>query len=129
MLTNEEARKGYPVRVRAVVTLNDPNRWLMFVQEGTEAIYSSTGPERHSAGAVGDLVEIQGATYSEAGIRRDSLGDAGPGGRGDRRRIRHMRRTPRSCIGDDSVLGSLRTPHAELDAPRARSRTVLPWAI
>src|ERR1035441_2122764 len=62
MLNNEEAGKRYPVRLRAVVTLNHPNRWLIFIQEGTEALYCSTSPERHFTAAAGDLVEIQGTT-------------------------------------------------------------------
>ena len=38
-LTAEEARRGYPVRVRGVVTLNNPYVSLMFVQDETGGIY------------------------------------------------------------------------------------------
>jgi signal transduction histidine kinase/ActR/RegA family two-component response regulator len=65
-LTNEQARQQYPVRLRAVVTLNHPARWLMFVQDGTEAIYCSTAPERPFAATPGDLVEIEGVTQAGA---------------------------------------------------------------
>jgi len=65
-LTNREAGKHYPIRLRAVITLRDPTRWLMFVQEGAEAIYCSIARERPLNGVIGDLVEIQGTTQEGA---------------------------------------------------------------
>ena len=38
-LAAEEARRGYPVRIRGVVTLNSPFTSLLFVQDASGGIY------------------------------------------------------------------------------------------
>jgi signal transduction histidine kinase len=61
-LTPEEARRGYPVRIRGVVTLRVPS--LMFVQDETGGIYVSPANTPPSTKKLqpGTLVEIEGVT-------------------------------------------------------------------
>ncbi len=64
-LSAEEARRGFPVRIRGVLTLNNPYTALMFVQDETGGIYVSPDklpwPER-TGFSQGMLVEIEGRT-------------------------------------------------------------------
>ncbi len=64
-LTAEEARRGYPVRIRGVITLNNLYTSLMFVQDESGGIYVSPDnlpwPERTGI-SQGMLVEIEGRT-------------------------------------------------------------------
>ena len=64
-LAAEEARRGYPVRIRGVVTLNNPYISLMFVQDESGGIYVS--PEKlpwleRTGLSQGMLVQIEGRT-------------------------------------------------------------------
>jgi signal transduction histidine kinase len=58
-LPPEEAEKGYPVRLRAVVTAHRPDFGLLFVQDSTAGIYVEAWRHIHHVTA-GDLVEIDG---------------------------------------------------------------------
>ncbi|MBZ5592452.1 MAG: response regulator [Acidobacteriia bacterium] len=59
-LTPEQARLGYPARMRAVVTYSDYRHGDLFVQDGTRAIYIS--PPREPALRPGQYVEVEGFT-------------------------------------------------------------------
>jgi signal transduction histidine kinase len=64
-LAAEEARRGYPVRIRGVVTLNNPHMSLMFVQDESGGIYVSPDklPWLERTGFTqGMLVQIEGRT-------------------------------------------------------------------
>jgi diguanylate cyclase (GGDEF)-like protein len=70
-LTAEEARRGYPIHVRAVVTYYDPNvdsrRIALFLHDSTGSIYAAaphgtTGPGR--APLPGTLVDVTGVSAS-----------------------------------------------------------------
>jgi hypothetical protein len=58
-LTPQEARRGYPIHLRAVVTYFDPITPDMFVQDATGGIYIGWTPNV-SKPAVGDVLEIDG---------------------------------------------------------------------
>jgi signal transduction histidine kinase len=58
-LSPSEAQRGYPVRLRAIVTYNDPDRRLLFVQDPTAGIYVEAFRHIHHVEA-GDVVEIEG---------------------------------------------------------------------
>ena len=64
-LTAEEAIRGYPVRIRGVISLNHPHATLMFVQDDSGGIYVSPEklpwPEKERLSR-GTLVEIEGRT-------------------------------------------------------------------
>ena len=60
-LSPREAREGRPVRLQAVVTYNDPEMRLLFVQDGTAGIYVEAWRHIHRLQA-GDLVEIEGVS-------------------------------------------------------------------
>jgi hypothetical protein len=64
-LAAEEARRGYPVRIRGGVTLNNPYMSLMFVQDASGGIYLSPEklpwPER-AGFSQGMRVQIEGRT-------------------------------------------------------------------
>jgi hypothetical protein len=47
-LTNEEAGSGYPVHLRAVVTLNSPLRYISFIQDGVLGMYAINNPDKQS---------------------------------------------------------------------------------
>ena len=62
-LTPDEANRGYPVRLRAVVTYVDPPAGDFFVQDATAGIYISDRLGQQSAHLhAGDLVEVTGVT-------------------------------------------------------------------
>jgi PAS domain S-box-containing protein len=64
-LTPDEANRGYPVRLRAVVTYFDrfdPASEDFFVQDATAGIYVNGTEALRSSLAVGDLVEVDGVT-------------------------------------------------------------------
>jgi len=60
-LTHDQANRGYPVRLRAVVTYNDPATFDYFVQDSTAGIYINdlNGQFRFKPG---QLIEIEGVT-------------------------------------------------------------------
>ncbi|MGO9269397.1 MAG: ATP-binding protein [Terriglobia bacterium] len=60
-LTVDQANRGYPVRVRAVVTYTDPAGGDFFVQDATAGIYISLG-SGNPPFRPGDLLEIEGVT-------------------------------------------------------------------
>jgi PAS domain S-box-containing protein len=63
-LTPDEANRGYPVRLRAVVTYIDPAEGDFFVQDATAGIFLNDlqMPQSPPQVRVGDLVEVSGAT-------------------------------------------------------------------
>ena len=54
-----EAQRGYPVRLRAVVTYNDPRTRRLFVQDATAGIFLSGGGGAQAV-AAGDRVRVEG---------------------------------------------------------------------
>jgi signal transduction histidine kinase len=58
-LSHEQARRGYPIRLRAVVTYNDPDMRLLFVQDATAGIYVEAWRHIHRL-TPGDRVQIEG---------------------------------------------------------------------
>jgi len=58
-LSRDEARRGYPIRLRAVVTFNDPDMRLLFVQDGTAGIYAEAWRHIHRL-RPGDRVQVEG---------------------------------------------------------------------
>lgn len=59
-LSEQEARRGYPVQLRGVVTYYDRDWFLLFVQDSTAGIFIS--PEKAPDLLEGQLVEIRGVT-------------------------------------------------------------------
>jgi len=59
-LTPEQARLGYPARIRAVVTYYDYRHGDLFVQDGTRAIY--VAPPNEPALRPGQYVEVEGVS-------------------------------------------------------------------
>lgn len=63
-LTQEKARKGYPVKIRGIVTA--PFNSGFFIQEGTSAIYvRREGLALPDDPRTGDYWEVDGTTYAE----------------------------------------------------------------
>ena len=60
-LTGEEARRGYPVHLRGVITYNLPEFGVTFFQDSTFGIFVYTVGAPSEARA-GDLVEVRGVT-------------------------------------------------------------------
>ncbi|MFL6351119.1 MAG: response regulator [Bryobacteraceae bacterium] len=60
-LTPQEARRGYPIHLRAVVTYFDPTTPDLFVQDASGGIYIGWTPNL-SEPAVGDVLEIDGVS-------------------------------------------------------------------
>ncbi len=60
-LTPDKANRGYPVRLRAVVTYIDPPAGDFFVQDATAGIYLNDAQQVPHV-STGDLVEVEGAT-------------------------------------------------------------------
>ncbi len=60
-LTPDQANRGYPVHLRAVITYVDFNVGDFFVQDATAGIYVNGHDTRHNLGP-GDLLEIDGVT-------------------------------------------------------------------
>jgi signal transduction histidine kinase len=58
-LSSTEAGRGYPIHLNAVVTFNDPEQALLFVQDQTAGIYVEAWRHIHPLHA-GDRVEIEG---------------------------------------------------------------------
>jgi PAS domain S-box-containing protein len=63
-LTADQASRGYPVRLRAVITYIDPSNGDFFVQDSTAGIYISE-PSPNLRFQPGDLLEIEGITESD----------------------------------------------------------------
>jgi signal transduction histidine kinase len=64
-LSPEEAGRGYPVRLNALVTFNDPEQALFFVQDKTAGVYVEGWRHIHPVRA-GDRVDIGGRTTAGA---------------------------------------------------------------
>jgi signal transduction histidine kinase len=60
-LTSAEAARGYPIRLRAIVTFSEPEQALLFVDDGTAGIYVEAWRHIHHV-VPGDRVEILGRT-------------------------------------------------------------------
>jgi signal transduction histidine kinase len=60
-LTSDQAREGHPVRLQGVVTFNDPELSLLFVQDRTAGIYVEAWRHIHHVQA-GDRVEVEGVS-------------------------------------------------------------------
>jgi signal transduction histidine kinase len=60
-LSPEEAAKGYPVRIRGVVTMDAPAPDF-FVQDGTAGIYVEGSPSARFAHALAQTVDVEGVT-------------------------------------------------------------------
>jgi signal transduction histidine kinase/CheY-like chemotaxis protein len=61
-LTNKEAEKGYPVRVRALVTYWYPSLGSLFVQDETAGVYCAPPENPPSDLKFGCLVDLEGKT-------------------------------------------------------------------
>ncbi|MGH8024318.1 MAG: PA14 domain-containing protein, partial [Limisphaerales bacterium] len=62
-LSREEAQRGYPVRIRGVVTCVLPERQAFTIQDATRGIYVVDSSESRSvAPAIGEYLEIEGKT-------------------------------------------------------------------
>src|SRR5262249_19781006 len=60
-LSREEAARGYPVRVRGVITYHDPEEHFTFVQDETAGIYLYAG-KGDLAVSAGQLVVVEGVS-------------------------------------------------------------------
>ncbi|HEX5482182.1 MAG TPA: response regulator, partial [Terriglobia bacterium] len=61
-LSPEEATKGYPVHLRAVVTFYDPSVPDLFIQDSTGGIWVNVPPGGNANLKPGDLLEIEGVS-------------------------------------------------------------------
>jgi PAS domain S-box-containing protein len=61
-LSREEAARGYPVHLRAVVTFADPDQQMLFVQDRTRGIFVDLPLEFGLSLKAGELVDIKGST-------------------------------------------------------------------
>lgn len=61
-LSPEEATKGYPVRLKAVVTFYDPSLPDLFIQDSTGGIWVDVPPGGNANLKPGDLLEIEGVS-------------------------------------------------------------------
>jgi signal transduction histidine kinase len=69
-LRPQEARRGYPLRIRGVVTAVQPDRQAFVVQDSTVGLYVvDSSPSRFDLPNVGDFLEIEGVT-DEPGIAK-----------------------------------------------------------
>ncbi|MGA1992467.1 MAG: PAS domain-containing sensor histidine kinase [Bryobacteraceae bacterium] len=60
LLSEDQARLGYPIRLRGVVTYHNPLAGNTFAQDGTGGIYLVFRRDAQPAVHAGDLVEIEG---------------------------------------------------------------------
>jgi signal transduction histidine kinase/ActR/RegA family two-component response regulator len=60
-LANDDAGHGYPFRLRAQVTLFEPQAYWLFLQDGSDAIYASV-VDKNPSFHVGDWIEAEGFT-------------------------------------------------------------------
>jgi signal transduction histidine kinase len=74
-LSREDAGRGLPVRIEAVVTYHEPAWYLSFVQDSTGGIYVSASDARMKHG---DRVVVSGVT-APGGINRIVTGTGGAG--------------------------------------------------
>ena len=61
-LTNQEAEQHIPVHLRALVTLNAPDRYYLFLQSGEQGIYASFDSDHPLPIKAGDLIDLKGTT-------------------------------------------------------------------
>ena len=62
-LTREEAQRGYPVKIRGVVTSVLPEHQAFTIQDSTRGLYAEDHSETRSAPPqIGDFLEIEGTT-------------------------------------------------------------------
>ncbi|MCI0748275.1 MAG: PAS domain S-box protein [Verrucomicrobia subdivision 3 bacterium] len=61
-LSNAEAGRGQPVRLRGIVTYHDPKWETLFVQDATAGIYIGAGDHSRPHYRAGQLVEVDGVT-------------------------------------------------------------------
>ncbi len=66
-LSAEEARRGYPVRLRGLVTYCDPEWRLLFLEDSTAPMFIRL-PDTEWKGRAGDLAEVEGSSSAEGGI-------------------------------------------------------------
>jgi signal transduction histidine kinase len=105
-LTEEKAQKGYPVKIRGIVTA--PFSTGFFIQDGTWAIYvRSSGLSLLGSPRSGDYWEVDGTTYAEfsPNIQASKLVRLGPG----------MMPAPIRPTLDQLANGSLDTLYIEID--------------
>ncbi len=60
LLSEDQARLGYPIRLRGVVTYHNPVAGNTFVQDSTAGIYLVFSRESQPTVKAGDLVEVEG---------------------------------------------------------------------
>ncbi|HWD94327.1 MAG TPA: ATP-binding protein [Verrucomicrobiae bacterium] len=80
-MSREEARRGYPVKVRGVITFVWPDNGF-FLQDGTGSIDVQMPPTVvHSFPRIGDFWEVEGETFAEfaPNIRAEHATLLGPG--------------------------------------------------
>ena len=64
-LTRDEAQRGYPARIRGVVTCSLPQFQALVIQDATRGIYvDHLSPDLGATPRVGDLLEIEGITHA-----------------------------------------------------------------
>jgi signal transduction histidine kinase len=69
-LRPQEARRGYPVRIRGVVTCLQPDHRAFVIQDSTIGLYVEDSPARSAElPEVGEFIEVEGVT-DEPGIAR-----------------------------------------------------------
>ena len=62
-LTREEAQRGYPVKIRGVITLVQPEHQAFTIQDGTRGIYVVDASESRSIQpSIGEFLEVAGTT-------------------------------------------------------------------
>ena len=66
-LSAAEAKRGYPVHLRGVVTYCDPEWHLLFLEDSSGPMFIPL-PDADWKGLAGDLVEVEGTSGAERGI-------------------------------------------------------------
>jgi signal transduction histidine kinase/ActR/RegA family two-component response regulator len=61
-LANDDAENAYPFRLRAQVTLFEPQAYWFFLQDGPSGIYATLA-DKNATPHVGDWVELEGFTH------------------------------------------------------------------
>jgi signal transduction histidine kinase len=114
-LSAADADKAYPIRLRGIVTYNNPETQLLFVQDGTAGIYVEAWRHIHHV-EPGDLVEVEG---------RSAKGAFAPIVNGPRVRLlsHGSLPEPRRIQSDDLVTGDEDSQWVEIEGV-VRSATV-----